>query len=42
MPWDQADLDIQLPRAKWASFGVTLADGRPLPADNLPASLFCR
>ena len=38
-PWDQADLAIQLPRAKWASFGVTLADGRPLPADNLPASL---
>jgi lytic murein transglycosylase len=39
MPWDQADLDIQLPRAKWASFGVTLADGKALPADNLPASL---
>ena len=38
-PWDQADLDIQLPRAKWASLGVTLADGQPLPADNLPASL---
>jgi len=39
LPWQQADLDIQLPRAKWASYGVTLADGRPLPADNLPASL---
>jgi len=39
MPWDQADLDIQLPRSKWASFGVTLADGKALPADNLPASL---
>ncbi|MGH6676563.1 MAG: lytic murein transglycosylase, partial [Xanthobacteraceae bacterium] len=39
LPWDQADLDIQLPRAKWASWGVTLADGRPLPEDNLPASL---
>jgi lytic murein transglycosylase len=39
VPWDQADLDIKLPRAKWASFGVTLADGRPLPSDNLPASL---
>jgi len=38
-PWDQADLDIKLPRGKWAAFGVTLADGRPLPADNLPASL---
>ena len=39
LPWDQADLSIQLPRSKWASFGVTLADGRPLPADSLPASL---
>ncbi len=38
-PWQQADLDIQLPRAKWAAYGVTLADGRPLPPDNLPASL---
>jgi lytic murein transglycosylase len=39
LPWDQADLSIQLPRSKWAGFGVTLADGRPLPTDNLPASL---
>jgi lytic murein transglycosylase len=39
MPWDQADLAIQLPRSKWASYGVTLADGRALPADALPASL---
>ncbi len=39
LPWDQASLDIQLPRSKWASWGVTLADGRPLPEDNLPASL---
>jgi lytic murein transglycosylase len=38
-PWDQADLEIKLPRAKWAAYGVTLADGRPLPADDLPASL---
>jgi hypothetical protein len=39
LPWQQADLDIKLPRAKWASYGVTFADGRPLPADDLPASL---
>ena len=39
MPWQQADLDVQLPRSKWAGYGVTFADGRPLPADNLPASL---
>jgi hypothetical protein len=38
-PWDRADLDIKLPREKWATYGVTLADGRPLPADDLPASL---
>jgi lytic murein transglycosylase len=39
LPWNEADLDIQLPRAKWAAYGVTLADGRPLPADSLAASL---
>jgi lytic murein transglycosylase len=39
MPWQQADLDVKLPRAKWASYGVTLADGRALPADELTASL---
>jgi lytic murein transglycosylase len=39
VPWDQADLTIKLPRTKWASFGVTYADGRPLPNDDLPASL---
>jgi lytic murein transglycosylase len=39
LPWEQADLSTELPRAKWASLGVALADGRALPADNLPASL---
>jgi lytic murein transglycosylase len=39
LPWEQADLAVQLPRSKWASLGVTLADGRALAADNLPASL---
>ncbi len=38
-PWDQADLTIKLPRSKWASFGVTYPDGKPLPNDELPASL---
>jgi lytic murein transglycosylase len=38
-PWDQADLAIQLSRSKWAQLGVTYADGRALPNDNLPASL---
>jgi lytic murein transglycosylase len=39
VPWDQADLTIKLPRSKWASYGVTYADGKPLPNDDLPASL---
>ena len=28
-----------MPRSKFAQLGVTYADGRPLPNDNLPASL---
>src|SRR5262245_4614446 len=39
VPWEQADLSIKHPRAQWARWGVTLADGRALPTDNLPASL---
>src|SRR3984893_5338881 len=39
LPWDQADLTIQLPRSKWAQLGVTYPDGRALPNDNLPSSL---
>jgi len=38
-PWEQADLTIQLPRSKWALLGVSYADGKALPSDNLPASL---
>jgi len=39
LAWDQADLAIQHPRSKWAGWGVTSIDGRPLPADAMPASL---
>ncbi|TAK49873.1 MAG: lytic murein transglycosylase [Xanthobacteraceae bacterium] len=39
VPWQEADLTIQHPRAQWAKWGVTLADGRALHADGLPASL---
>jgi lytic murein transglycosylase len=39
LPWDQADLTIQLPRSKWVELGVSYADGKALPNDNLPASL---
>jgi lytic murein transglycosylase len=38
-PWDQADLTIRLPRSKWAELGVKYPDGRPLPEDEMPASL---
>jgi lytic murein transglycosylase len=39
LPWDQADLAIKLPRTQWAKWGVTYPGGRPLLADELPASL---
>lgn len=39
LPWDQTDLTVQLPRSKWGQLGVTYPDGRPLPNDNLAASV---
>lgn len=39
LPWDQADLAIELPRSQWAQWGVTGADGKPVKADGLKASL---
>jgi lytic murein transglycosylase len=39
LAWDQADLAIQHPRSQWAKWGVTAADGKPLAADQTPASL---
>lgn len=39
LAWEQADLTIKHPRSQWAQWGVTMADGRPLPGDRLPASL---
>jgi lytic murein transglycosylase len=38
LPWDQADLTIQLPVSQWAAWGVRAAHGS-LPADGLKASL---
>lgn len=38
-PWDQADLTTKHPRGQWAAWGVTYADGKPLPNDKLQASL---
>ncbi len=39
LPWDQADVTIRKPRAFWAQAGVTYLNGKPIPADNLPAGL---
>jgi lytic murein transglycosylase len=38
LPWDKADLAIQLPRSQWVQWGV-VGVGQNLPADELPASL---
>jgi lytic murein transglycosylase len=39
LPWQEADVYIQHPRAQWARWGVTRADGAALPADTMPAAL---
>ena len=39
LPWDQADIAIKLPASQWAAWGVTLANGKPLPKDLPPGSL---
>jgi lytic murein transglycosylase len=39
LPWEEADLKVKHPRKQWASWGVTQANGAPLPNDDLPASL---
>src|SRR5262245_27868155 len=39
LPWEQTDLSTQQPRSKWAQLGVTYPDGKPLPNDNLAASV---
>ena len=38
LPWQEADLAIKHPRAKWAQWGVTRVDGKPLTADGLQGS----
>lgn len=38
LPWDQADIAIQLPRSQWVKWGVKGAHGK-LKSDNFPASL---
>jgi lytic murein transglycosylase len=39
LPWDETDLSVKHPRSKWAAWGVTYPDGKPLPNDDMPASV---
>jgi lytic murein transglycosylase len=39
LKWEETGLSKKHPRAQWAKWGVTYADGRTLPNDDLPASV---
>jgi lytic murein transglycosylase len=39
LPWKEADLSVQHPRSQWAAWGVTRIDGKPIPSDNMKASV---
>jgi lytic murein transglycosylase len=39
LPWKEAGIDVKHPRSQWAKWGVTFADGRPLPNDSMSASV---
>jgi lytic murein transglycosylase len=39
LPWEKADLTIQLPRSQWVAWGIQGVGGEDLPSDNLQASL---
>jgi lytic murein transglycosylase len=39
LPWEQADIAIQHPRAQWAKWGVVAASGKSIQADNTKVSL---
>jgi hypothetical protein len=39
LPWKEADLSVQHPRSTWLAWGVTRADGKPLPNDAMRASV---
>jgi hypothetical protein len=39
LPWQETGLDAKHSRSQWAKWGVTYADGRALPSDNLQASV---
>ena len=39
LPWEKADLAIKLPRSQWNKWGIKYRSGRPVPNDDMPASL---
>lgn len=39
LPWKETGLEHKHPRSKWAAWGVVKANGSPLSADGMPASL---
>lgn len=39
LPWKEADIAVTHPRSQWARWGIVQANGKPLPNDNMPASL---
>jgi lytic murein transglycosylase len=39
LPWEKADLTIDLPLSQWSAWGVTYPGGKPLPANGPNASL---
>jgi lytic murein transglycosylase len=39
LPWEHTGTDVMHSRAQWSEWGVTKADGSPLPQDDLQASL---
>ena len=39
LPWEHTGTDVMHSRTQWAEWGVTKADGSPLPQDDLQASL---
>ncbi|WP_144863549.1 lytic murein transglycosylase [Mesorhizobium sp. J18] len=39
LPWEQTGRVQKRPRSQWAGWGVTYREGKPLPADAMPAAL---
>lgn len=39
LPWKESGLENKHPRSQWAAWGVRKANGQPIAADDMPASL---